>query len=80
MADLRDVLHDEIDAREEAREEARAVVEETIRANLKRALEETGDPRSALLVLAQYVEDELTERTTAWFKLGVSFAERRAKA
>lgn len=79
MPGLLQALHDEIDALEGVREEARSLVVDTIRDNLKAALGEAKDIGAAMVLLAQLTEDELTDRTTEWFRLGVSFAARRVQ-
>ena len=73
-----DTLHDEVDELERVRDEAREIAERVIRENLKAVVAETKDIGAAMVRLTQLCEDELTDRTTEWFRLGASFAEKRA--
>lgn len=76
---LTDLLHDDIDARESVRNDIADRVYGIVRANLEKALEETGDIGKAMAVLAEMVEDELTEVTTEEFQRAAKAATERSK-
>jgi hypothetical protein len=75
---LEEQLHDEIDRIEDKTGEAQTIVDRA-HASLGEALDLTGDPRDALSLLVELVEEDLMKTTSAAFRLGVSFAHEREK-
>ncbi len=80
MADLVEVLHDELDALEDLRERADAVVTEVIEQFMAELLATTGDPAASLGLIAAEVDRRLADLTTEAFKRGVDFAYKRTSA
>ena len=73
-------LHNEIDRLEEIRNRAKETARKAVVDNLRPALEASGqDIAKAMILLAQIVEDEITDLTTEAFHMGVGFARERAK-
>lgn len=78
MADLVELLHDEVDGEESLAEKARAVVEEK-RDKLLTMLDKVDDVEEALEILAALVEDDLTDLTSEAVRFGRDSYLRRAR-
>lgn len=74
---IRDQLHDVIDFVEGARNSTAELVKKIIQDNLEQALEKTGDIEAAMQMLAQEVEEELTDVTTEVFQTSAELAKAR---
>ena len=71
-----DQLHSEIDRTEILREKARTIVIAAT-SRVREAVEATGDVPSALVLIAQAVEEDLAALTSEAFAEGVGFARER---
>ena len=79
VADLLNVLHDEVDDREEIDFRARGIVAKA-KDSMGNAADLAEDPESMLRLIVALVEDELAPLTTEAFKMGVGFARKREDA
>lgn len=77
MADLREVLHDEIDKVEELKDDARQVIATVVKDELAGIVSNAPDLRTAMKQIADRVEDGLEPLTRKAFKAGVGFSRRR---
>lgn len=80
MSSLASALHDTIDFKEEQREEADKIVRKVIEENLDNLLEEFDNFTSIFAALAQMIEDELTDLTTASAKGAAEIARKRVRS
>jgi hypothetical protein len=74
---IRDMLHDAIDFQETQKNKAAEIVYRIVKDKLAEALNETPDIESALLYLAEKIDEELTELTTETFQGMAEMAEER---
>lgn len=75
---MRHLLHDRVDAREALREDAREIAEKVFKAELARALDQTGDPVKAMEMVAALTAAGLADITTKAVKSGFEHAKKRA--
>jgi F0F1-type ATP synthase membrane subunit b/b' len=77
MTDFRDILHDEVDAIESLKERARELVQQAIEKVLPDAVDKNDIP-TALALVADHVEEGLTDLTTEALQLGATFHSKRS--
>ena len=76
MSDLLNVLHDEVDDREEIDAMARDIVARA-KASMGEAADLARDPEGMLRLVVALVEDDLAGLTTRAFQTGVKFVRKR---